>query len=129
VSEFVAAPLVLALGGRALPYHMPVALSSHFNLTVEVLSSSKYLATVYIAGHPLISDQPESRAADPRSDPASYAVSWHQIRIMREGQQLSLWIDGRKSPVDLDARSTSEWLTFEPGPDRPTHFRNLVVQW
>ena len=35
------APLVLALGGRALPYHMPVALSSHFNLTVEVLASTQ----------------------------------------------------------------------------------------
>jgi beta-lactamase regulating signal transducer with metallopeptidase domain len=129
VTEFVAAPLVLALGGRALPYHMPVALSSHFNLTVEVLSSSKYLGTVYIAGHPIISDQPENQTAEPRSDPASFAESWHQIRLMREGQQISLWIDGRKSRAALDPKSTSEWLTFEPGPDRPTHFRNLVVQW
>jgi beta-lactamase regulating signal transducer with metallopeptidase domain len=129
VSDFVAAPLVLALGGRALPYHMPVELSSHFNLTVEVLSSNKYLATVHIAGHPLISDHPENGAADARSDPASYAESWHQIRLMREGQQISLWVDGRGSPAILDPRSTSEWLTFEPGPDRPTHFRNLVVQW
>ena len=129
VSEFVAAPLVLALGGRALPYHMPVELSPHFNLTVEVLSSSKDLPSIYIAGHPLRIDQSEIRAGDPRSDPASYAEFWHQIRLMREGQQISLWIDGRKSSADLDPSSTSEWLTFEPGPDRPTHFRNLVVQW
>jgi beta-lactamase regulating signal transducer with metallopeptidase domain len=129
VSEFVAPPLVLTPGARALPYHMPVVLSSHFNLTVEILSSTKYLATVRIAGHPLVSDQSENRVTDPHSDPSSYAESWHRIRLMRQGHELSLWIDGRKSPVVLDPRSTSEWLTFEPGPDRPASFRNLIVQW
>jgi BlaR1 peptidase M56 len=129
VSDFVAPPMVLTQGGRALAYHMPIALSSHFNLTVDVLATTRHLAKVYIAGHPLITDDSQNRLTDPLSNPAPYAESWHQIRLMREGHELSLWIDGRKSPADLDPRSTSEWLTFEPGPDRPTSFRNLVVQW
>jgi beta-lactamase regulating signal transducer with metallopeptidase domain len=129
VSDFVAPPLVLTAGGRALPYHMPIALSSHFNLTVEVLSSTRHLAKISIAGHPLSADHGETRVADPFTDPAAYAESWHQIRLLREGHELSLWIDGRKSTAALDPRSTTEWLTFEPGPDRPTRFRNLVVEW
>jgi hypothetical protein len=129
VSDFVAPPLVLSDGGRALPYHMPIALSSHFNLTVEVFSSSTHLAKIYIAGHSLSANIAENRVADPLIDPAAYADSWHEIRLVREGHELSLWIDGRKSTAVLDPRSTSEWLTFEPGPDRPTHFRNLVVEW
>ena len=129
VSDFVTPPLVITLGGRALPYHMPVALSSHFNLTVDVLSTTQHLAKVHIAGHPLITGKSQNRLADPLSYPGSYAESWHQIRLMREGHKLSLWVDGRHSPVVLDPRSTSEWLTFEPGPDRPTRFRNLVIQW
>jgi beta-lactamase regulating signal transducer with metallopeptidase domain len=129
VSDFVTPPLVSTPEGRALPYHMPVALSSHFNLTVEILSSTRYLATVRIAGHPLVGDQSENRVADPLSDPASFAESWHQIRLMRHGHELLLWIDGRKSPVALDPGSTTERLTFEAGPDRPASFRNLVVQW
>jgi len=129
VAEFVAAPLVFTPGGRALPYHMPVALPSHFNLRVEVLSSPAYLASIHIAGHALVRDSSVKHAANPSDDPASHAESWHQVRILREGQRLSLWIDGRKSRADLDAKATTEWLTFEPGPDRPTTFRNLVLQW
>jgi beta-lactamase regulating signal transducer with metallopeptidase domain len=129
VAEFVAAPLVFTPGGRALPYHMPVALPTHFNLRVEVLSSPAYVASIHIAGHALVLDPSIKHTADPSDDPASFAESWHRIRLLREGQRLSLWIDGRKSRTDLDAKATTEWLTFEPGPDRPTAFRDLVLQW
>jgi hypothetical protein len=88
------------------------------------------LANVHIAGHPV--------AAGARLSPAIsestwgsvvHTVSWHQIRLVREGFQLALWIDGQKTGVHLNPQATSEWLTFEPSPDRPTHFRNLVVHW
>jgi beta-lactamase regulating signal transducer with metallopeptidase domain len=129
VSEFVAAPLVFMQGGRALPYHMPVALPTNFELRVEVLSNMADLAAVHIAGHALIGDPSSKPVADPRSAPAFYAESWHQIRLRREGQGLSLWIDGSKSTAALDPDATTEWLTFEPGPDRPTNFRHLVLLW
>jgi hypothetical protein len=129
VSDFVTPPSALTPGGRAIPYHMPIALASDFNVTVEVLSSTNNLATVRIAGHPLASHRSQNHLADPLSDPAAYVESWHQIRLLRHGDDLSLWIDGRKSPVDLDPAATSERLTFEAGPDRPAAFRNLVVQW
>ena len=128
VADFVAPPLVFAPGGRSLPYHMPVALPSRFELTVEVFSSTAELANVYIAGHPLFGQQ-SGPAGDPCADPAADAESWHQVRLKREGQELSLWIDGRKMLVSLSPKATSEWLTFEPPADRPIHFRNLVVEW
>ena len=128
VADFVAPPLLFTPGGRSLPYHMPVALPSQFDLRVEILSSRRDLANVYIAGHPLIG-QPSGPTADPARTPPLYAESWHQVRLKREGQVLSLWIDGRKMLVSMSPKATSEWLTFEPGPDQPTHFRNLVVEW
>jgi hypothetical protein len=108
---------------------MPLALPSHFELTVEVLASVRDLATIHIAGHPLGSNPPPEHVADRFSDPPSYAESWHRVRLMREGHELSLCIDGRKSPVILDPKATSDSLTFEPGPNRPTYFRDLIVEW
>ena len=128
VADFVALPLVFTPGGRSLPYHMPVALPSHFELDVEVQSSMRELANVYIAGHRLVG-QPSGPGTDPSSKPTAFDESWHQVRLKRDGQVLSLWIDGHKTLVSMSPKATSEWLTFEPGPDRPTHFRNLVVKW
>jgi beta-lactamase regulating signal transducer with metallopeptidase domain len=129
VAGFVASPLVFTPGGRALPYHMPVALASHFDLRVEVLSSMKDLEKIHIAGHPLVGDPTSKRVDDRLSNPSSYAESWHLVRLRRGSHELALWIDGRKASAAPNAAATSEWLTFEPGPERPTTFRNLVVEW
>ncbi len=129
VADFVAEPLVFSPGGRALPYIMPIALPSHFELTVEVLSNISELAKVYIAGHPLATIPYQPMFADLAGDSLDHVDSWHQVRLERNGQVLELWVDGRKMPVELDPRATSEWLTFEPGPRRPAHFRNLIVAW
>jgi beta-lactamase regulating signal transducer with metallopeptidase domain len=128
VADFVAYPLVFTPGGRSLSFHMPVALPSHFELTVEVLSSTGELANVYIAGHQLLG-QHSCPTADPSSNPASLALSWHQVRLERDGKVLSLRIDGQKIQDFMNPDATSEWLTFEPVPRRPTHFRNLLVDW
>ena len=122
-------PLVFTPGGRALPYHMPVALASHFDLRVEVLSSMKDLEKIHIAGHPLVGDPTSKRVDDRHSNPSFYAESWHHVRLRRDSHELALWIDGRKASVAPNAAATSEWLTFEPGPERPTTFRNLIVEW
>jgi beta-lactamase regulating signal transducer with metallopeptidase domain len=129
VADFVAEPLVFSPGGRALPYIMPVSLPSHFELSVEILSNITELAKVYIAGHPLASIPLQPLVADLARDSSDHAESWHQIRLERNGQALALWVDGRRVPVELDPNATSEWLTFEPGPQRPAHFRNLIVEW
>ena len=129
VADFVAAPVVHTSGGRGLPHHMPVALSSRFDLRVEVLTSMNDLERIRIAGHSLISDLSSRRVADPGSNPSFHAESWHHVRLRRDGPEVALWIDGRKSSAILDPKATSDWLTFEPGPNRPAYFRNLVVQW
>ena len=129
VARFVATPLVFTPGGRALPYHLPVALDSQFDLRVEILSSMKDLEKIYIAGHRLVSDPTAKRVDDLLANPSFYAESWHQVRLRRDSQELALWIDGQKASVAPSLAATSEWLTFEPGPERPTTFRNLVVEW
>ncbi len=129
VSEFVAAPPVLSSRGRGLPHHMPVALSSRFDLRFEVLSSTDQLALIRVAGHPLSIDSSPSRPVDPLSNPSRLAETWHQIRLRREESDLALWIDGRKSSAILNADATTEWLMFDPGPERLISFRNLVVDW
>ena len=114
----------------ALPYHMPVALSARFDLRVEVLSSMKDLEKIHIAGHALRGERSGSkRLADPLSNPSIYAESGTRSGSGAMGLRLSLWIDGRKSPAKFDTAATTEWLTFEPGPERPASFRNLVFLW
>jgi hypothetical protein len=128
VADFIAEPMVFLPGGRALPYIMPVALPARFDLTVDVLASMTELANVHIAGHP-IGDRLSPAISEATWGALAHTDSWHQIRLVREGFQLSLWIDGQKIPVSLNAHATSDWLTFEPLPERATHFRNLVVNW
>ncbi len=129
VADFVAAPVVQTSTGHGLPHHMPVALASRFDLRVEVLANMNDLEKIRVAGHPLISDPPSNRVVDPLSNPSFHAVSWQRVRLMREGAEMTLWINGRKSRATLDADATTEWLTFEPGPERFVSFRNLVVEW
>jgi bla regulator protein blaR1 len=129
VAEFVAAPVVHTSAGRGLPHHMPVELSSRFDLRVEVLASAAELDRIHVAGHPLSINALPRRAVDPLSNPSLLAESWHHIRLRRDGATLALWIDGSQSSASLNAESTTDWLMFEPGPDRRISFRNLVVDW
>jgi hypothetical protein len=129
VANFFAAPVVFNPSSRALPYHMPVALSSRFDIRVEVLASVKDLEEIHIAGHRLTTGSTSKPMADPLCNPALYAKTWHRVRLSRDGPDLALWIDGRRSSANLNPAATSEWLTFEPGPAHPTSFRNLIVDW
>jgi beta-lactamase regulating signal transducer with metallopeptidase domain len=129
VADFIAEPLVFLPDGRALPYTMPVSLPARFELSVEVLSDLTELAKVYIAGHPLASLPLQPLVGDLAGDSPNLAESWHQIRLQRNGETLELWVDGKKVPVQLDPQATTELLSFEPGPRRPAHFRNLIVEW
>ena len=105
VADFVAAPLVFTPGGRALPYHMPVALSSHFDSESRSSRAGRTWQRFTSPDIRLISDPSRNASADPLSNPSSYAESWHQVRLTREGHELSLWIDGRKSSADSEPQS------------------------
>jgi beta-lactamase regulating signal transducer with metallopeptidase domain len=129
VADFVAEPLVFLPGGRALPYIMPLALPSRYELSVEVLASTSNLARIYIAGHALGQPRLSPDAADPYSSSADPAEKWHPVRLERRGREFSISVDGRPIPASLKPGTNNEWLSFEPGPDKPTHFRNLTVSW
>jgi beta-lactamase regulating signal transducer with metallopeptidase domain len=129
VASFVAEPIALSTGTRALPYVMPIALPSRFDLSVEVLASASDLASVQIAGHAL---GPRERAPDVSGQMLSSpdrGETWHSVRLKRDGRELTLLVDGKPVSAPLKSESMNEWLTFEPGPERPRHFRNLVVEW
>jgi beta-lactamase regulating signal transducer with metallopeptidase domain len=129
VTDFTSEPLVFSKDGRVVSYVMPVALPSQYVLSVDVLSTPLDLAKVRIAGHPLGS------AADLQDQdlalviPAMMLESWHHVQLVREGDRISLSIDGQTIAVCSSPQATTEWLTFEPSPTRVTQFRDLVVEW
>ncbi len=128
VADFVAEPLVVLRGGRSLPYIMPFVLPSRFDLSVEILARMQDLTKIRIAGHALGADQ---RTPDgPAQTPSAFddAESWHRVRLECRGIQCSLWVDDCNIPATSQLEPTSELLTFEPSPERPSRFRNLIVQ-
>ena len=129
VTDFTVEPLIFSKDGRAESHVMPVALPSEFVLSVEVLSTPAELGKVRIAGRPLgdrvfHNDHPHSPIS-----PTEHIESWHHVRLVREGDQVSLSIDGRTITAGSSPQGATEWLTFEPSPERATQFRNLVVEW
>jgi beta-lactamase regulating signal transducer with metallopeptidase domain len=129
VSDFTVEPLAFSRSGRALSFVMPVALPTHFQLTVEVFSGLDELDGVRIAGHSLGNQQNSTEMSDSTSGSSNVDKTWHTVRLMRQGDVVLLWIDGRPVPVQSSAHDTSQWLTIEPSPKHATQFRNLVVQW
>jgi beta-lactamase regulating signal transducer with metallopeptidase domain len=128
VTDFTAEPLTFSQDGRMVSYVMPVALPSEYVLSVDVVSTPADLAKVRIAGHPLgnpsLPGHPE-----PAIRPNREKESLHHVRLVRQGERVSLWIDGEAIAVRSSPQETTEWLTFEPSPARVTQFLNLVVEW
>jgi beta-lactamase regulating signal transducer with metallopeptidase domain len=129
VARLVAKPMVFK-DGRSVAYTLPLVLQSHFELTVEILAYPADLAQVRIAGHPLGHCPPlPPNVPDREGHLTGVLESWHQVRLVRESDLLSLWVDGQRIPVDPHAEKTGERLTIEPGPARPVTLHNLVVTW
>jgi beta-lactamase regulating signal transducer with metallopeptidase domain len=129
VTDFTAEPLTFSNEGRVVSYVMPVALPADFVLTVEVLSTPADLAKVRIAGHPLGDDTSPHSPHQSRTDSANRIEAWHRVRLVRHGDRVTLWIDGREASVRSSPQDATEWLTFEPSPARATQFRKLTVEW
>ena len=129
VSDFTVEPLAFSRAGRALSFVMPVALPTHFELNVEVFSGLAELGNVRIAGHSLGDPQDSTESFDNGPRSSNLVKSWHAVRLMRRGDEVSLRIDGRSIPVRSSAQDTTHSLTIEPSPKQATQFRNLVVAW
>ncbi|MGO9462898.1 MAG: M56 family metallopeptidase [Isosphaeraceae bacterium] len=129
VADFVADSHVFPPAQRALAYVMPVILPASFDVKVEVLATRSDLAHIRIAGHLLGSPRwADSGTTRVQSEPGD-RESWHQVHLVRDGQDLHLWVDAQALPVTMKPELTTESLTIEPGPKHSVHFRNLVVQW
>jgi beta-lactamase regulating signal transducer with metallopeptidase domain len=129
VADFVAEPHIFPPAQRALAYVMPVILPTRFDLKVQVLATRADLAHARIAGHLLgLPRWADSRPTRVDSE-SGERESWHQVRLVRDGQDLRLWFDDQAVPVTMKPEDTTESLTIEPGPERSLRFRNLVVEW
>jgi beta-lactamase regulating signal transducer with metallopeptidase domain len=129
VMDFTVEPLIFSRDGRVESHVMPVALPSDFVLSVEVLSTPAELGKVRIAGHPLGDRITSNELLHTAVSPTEHIESWRHVRLVRQGDQISLSIDGRTVTSGSSPQATTEWLTFEPSPERATQFRNLVVEW
>jgi beta-lactamase regulating signal transducer with metallopeptidase domain len=127
VTDFIAEPLVVASGGRAVPHVLPIVLPDQFDLRVEVLASTIDLPRIRIAGFALGAATPAVGSQE--SLPPDRTESWHRVRLRRQGDGVSLSVDGDTVSLSLRAGDAGGWLTFEPSPERPAGFRNLVVEW
>ena len=120
--------MVLSQDRRSLSYTIPLVLPSHFELKVDVLSWSSDLARIRIAGHPLATPALSEGVPDGEGKISGDRESWHEVRLVRDHDLLSLWVDGQGVPV-ANFETTGESLTIEPAPLRSAAFRNLVVTW
>jgi len=128
VADFVAKPYVFPPAQRALAYVLPVILPTRFDLKVEVLATNAELARSRIAGHLLGLPRWASGTASIKHE-TDERETWHQVRLLRDGQDLHLWVDTQALPVTMKPELTTESLTIEPGPERSLRFRNLVLEW
>jgi beta-lactamase regulating signal transducer with metallopeptidase domain len=129
VTDFTVEPLIFSKDGRVESHVMPVALPSEYVLSVEVLSTPAQLGKVRIAGHPLGGRAIPDELPHSPVGVTDHEESWHHVRLVRQADQISLSIDGGPISVGSSPQTTTEWLTFEPSPERVTQFRNLVVEW
>ena len=120
--------MVLSPDPRSLSYTIPLVLPSDFELKVDVLAWSSDLARIRIAGHPLATPALSARVPDREAKISGDRESWHEVRLVRDHDLLSLWVDSQGVPV-AHVETTGEWLTIEPAPLRPAAFRNLIVTW
>jgi len=129
VADFVAEPVLLQPSPLGLAYVMPVILPARFDIKVEVFATRAELARSRIAGHllgfPRLEYSGEKRAAPERDQ----RESWHQVHLVRDGQDLQLSVDAQQLPVTMKPELASECLTIEPSPGHAVRFRNLVVEW
>jgi beta-lactamase regulating signal transducer with metallopeptidase domain len=129
VADFVAEPILLAPSHRALACVLPFILPARFDLKVEVFATRADLARLRIAGHLLGLPRWAGSGATAAESVPEQRETWHQVRLVRDGKDLQLWVDAQVLPVTMKPELTSECLTIEPGPGRPVRFRNLVVDW
>jgi hypothetical protein len=106
-----------------------MTLPARFELKVDVLCYSSELAQIFISGHPLGYPTLSSMAPDRDGRFPGEQETWHDVRLARENQLLSLWVDGQRIPIASLPGNFGEALTIEPSPKRPITFRNLDVTW
>ena len=110
--------------GRAPLFELPIRLPAEFDLTVEVSGDRSTLAQSRVVGLSL-----ESPALAAVLGGTADRASWHVVRVRRDRDGVSLWIDGRPGLSDRETPTLTAWLSVEPAPDREGVFRRLVLSW
>jgi beta-lactamase regulating signal transducer with metallopeptidase domain len=125
VAQFVAAPQVLNSTARSVTYHLPFALPSRYELSVEIKGLRSNIEKMHLAGFPLSGPAGPKERSDVPDDPSA----WHRVALNRSENEVTLQIDGQSIPIPSGVDRASDSLTIEPSPDQPAVMRNLTVIW
>ena len=112
--------------GRSPVHELPLLLPDRFDLSVEVSGDLPTLAATRVVGARLVSPK---FAADATAGRPDDPPRWHEVRLRRGADGVSLWIDGKSAPLDNSSQKLTAWLSVETAPDQRGKFRNLVVEW
>jgi hypothetical protein len=135
LSHLVAEPLHEAAGSQSgRVYVLPVTLPDRFDLDVDVRCESTGLARIRIAGKliaiPGSLDSPRSlyvTEANPQGD--GLPLDWHHVHLHRDGNRVTVKVDGYPTLDTTPTDTVSRWLTIEPPPDTRAEFQKLIVTW
>ena len=108
--------------GRAHLFELPIRLPEQFELSLQVWGDSETLSRTRVAGLPI-------EPPPPNPDESALVEAWHDVRVLRDGEALVVWVDDHASTLRPEASSLTDWLSVEPAPDQVGHFRNLDMIW
>jgi hypothetical protein len=132
VAQIIARPQVSSIHGRSLPFILPLALPSSFEISVEVQAAPADLPRIRLVDLPLdVGDTPELATDDPAPavEEENAIPTWHHIRLQHTQNSTRLSVDGRERLISPQIKLSSQWLTIEPAPEHSAMLRDLKVRW
>jgi hypothetical protein len=84
---------------------------------------------MWVAGYPLAGTRLAAGVPAADSPLSDHTIGRHRVLLRRDGQEVTLLIDGRLVPVTRTDDSSVDWLTIEPPVDETATLRDLVVRW
>jgi hypothetical protein len=110
--------------GRAPVFELPIILPKTFDLSVDLWADLPTLGQMRVVGLTL-------ESAEAGTDADFAPADWHLVRVRRNHDGVTLWIDGTVSPIangnEPDLLTT--WLSVEAAPGRSGYFQRLELAW
>ncbi len=108
--------------GQVRPFTLVPHLPDRFELTVNVWAARADLPQIALAGRWL-------GPAEVEPEDAAGEESFHEVRLVREGAGLALWVDGRLVPPGPRDLPPTPFLTVQSAPPHSVRLRDLTLVW